>query len=187
MIPQSNTRHTYEEFLEITKDIQRVEFIEGQIFYMSTPSVQHQKILGEMFLALKGYFKDGKCDVLFAPLDIILENEEIKNKKSVQPDIMVICDKSKYKENTYEGVPTMIIEITSPSNASQDTITKLNLYERFKVPEYWIVSPKNKSVTVYKYEDDIQSYGENTIYTKDDVVKSETFKEFSIALKKIFE
>jgi len=50
---------------------------------------------------------------------------------------------------------------------------------------YWIVSPKNEAVTVYKYED--KAYGESTIYTKDDVVKSEIFKEFSISIEGIFE
>jgi len=185
MIPQLKTKPTYGEFLEITKDIERVEFIDGEIIYMSSPSVEHQRILNKINIQASEYFKDSQCEVLIAPLDVVLENEEIKNKKSVQPDIMVICDKSKFKENTYEGVPTIVIEITSPSVASHDTITKLNLYEKFKIPEYWIVSPKNKAITVYKYED--RAYGESTIYTKDDIVISEIFKEFSISIKSVFE
>lgn len=186
MIPQVNNKHTYQEFLEITKDIERVEFIDGEIIYMSSPSVEHQRISSNLHFALRQYFKDSECEILAAPLDVVLESDNIKNTQSVQPDIMVICDKSKFTKNNYTGVPTIVIEIVSPSNTTHDTVTKLNLYDRFKVPEYWIVSPKNKSVTIYKYEDDIQSYGEFTIYNKE-FINSDIFKELSVSLKEIFE
>ena len=43
MIPEVNNKHTYEEFLQITKDVERVEFIDGEIVYMPSPSVEHQR------------------------------------------------------------------------------------------------------------------------------------------------
>ena len=51
-------------------------------------------------------------------------------------------------ENEYKGVPTLIVEVVSPSNDSDDYVKKLNLYMRFGVKEYWIVSPKNKKVGI---------------------------------------
>ena len=48
MIPPLSTKPTYGEFLEITKDIERVEFIDGEIIYMSAPSVEHQRILNKI-------------------------------------------------------------------------------------------------------------------------------------------
>ncbi|MDN5313485.1 MAG: hypothetical protein PWQ68_2459, partial [Thermoanaerobacteraceae bacterium] len=33
----------------------------------------------------------------------------------VQPDLTVICDKSGLGENNYKGVPTLIVEVVSPS------------------------------------------------------------------------
>ena len=186
MIPHVKDKYTYKEFLEITKNVERVELIDREIIYMSSPSTEHQRISGNLYFTLRQYFNDSQCEVVTAPYDVILDNEEQRNKNSVQPDLMVICDKSKFTKNNYTGVPTVIIEIVSPSNATHDTITKLNLYDRFKVPEYWIVSPKNKSVTIYKYEDDIQSYGEFTIYNKDDAANSEIFKQLLIPLNEIF-
>ena len=46
----------------------------------------------------------------------------------VEPDISVICDTKKLTEKGYSGAPDWIIEIVSPSNASHDYITKLNMY-----------------------------------------------------------
>ena len=46
----------------------------------------------------------------------------------VIPDLSVICDKSGFTNNKYVGVPTLIIEILSPSNQSHDLVTKSNIF-----------------------------------------------------------
>ncbi|MBU3190627.1 Uma2 family endonuclease [Clostridium bowmanii] len=50
------------------------------------------------------------------------------------------------ENGNYTGVPTLIVEILSPSNESHDLVTKMNLYQHFGVNEYWIVNPKIKTV-----------------------------------------
>jgi Uma2 family endonuclease len=100
---------------------------------------------------------------------------------------VVICDKSKFTEKNYKGVPNLIIEIVSPSNASHDTVIKLNLYQKFGVPEYWIASPKNKTISIYNYDKELKAFAEPTIYSKDDIVKSDIFNDLYIKLEDIFE
>ncbi|MGG7144137.1 Uma2 family endonuclease [Clostridium nigeriense] len=58
-------------------------------------------------------------------------------------------DKSGFTETKYIGVPSLIIEILTPSNQSHDLITKLNLYMKYGVKEYWIINPMLESVTIY--------------------------------------
>jgi Uma2 family endonuclease len=186
MIPQSK-KYSYEEFLRITKDIERVEYIDGEVYYLAAPSPEHQAISYNIERKLGNYFEGKECRVYHAPLDVLLEDEDSGEKKNVQPDIMVICDKSKFTDTNYRGIPTIIIEITSPSTASRDNLTKLNLYQRFQVPEYWIVSPKNRTVSVYCYEKEINAYLEPTIFAKDDIVNSSFFNDLSMELKDIFE
>jgi hypothetical protein len=55
------------------------------------------------------------------------------------------------------------------------------------VPEYWIVSPKNRTVSVYCYDKEMKGYLEPTIFAKDDIVHSNVFNDLSIKLKDIFE
>ncbi len=119
-----------------------------------------------------------------APFDIILEDSQ-EEAKRVQPDISVICGYNLINENQFKGVPRLIVEVVSPSNASDDYVKKLNLYMRFGVEEYWIVSPKNKTVEIFNIENGV--YGEPKIYFENDLVKSNVFDSFSIELKKIFE
>ncbi len=70
----------------------------------------------------------------------------------VQPDIVVICDEDKVNEdNKYEGIPTLIVEVLSPSTKGRDMAVKLHLYMRSGVSEYWIVDPENKSIMQYSF------------------------------------
>ena len=98
---------------------------------------------------------------------------------------MVICNDSGFNDNNYVGIPDLIIEIVYPSNARHDYITKLNLYEKFKVPEYWIVSPKNHTIQVFTLNEE-GYYNEPIFYFGKNAIKSNLFKDLSIELKDIF-
>jgi Uma2 family endonuclease len=183
MLPQRK-KYTYEEFLEIAKEVERIEFIDGEIIMQATPTAQHQSIVLNIASEFRSFFSGKGCRPYIAPFDIILENdyEEIKR---VQPDISVICGQSLINENQFKGVPNLIVEVVSPSNASDDYVKKLNLYMRFGVEEYWIVSPKNKTIEIFNIENG--AYGEPKIYYENDLVKSNIFENLSIELKRVFE
>ncbi len=70
----------------------------------------------------------------------------------VQPDIVVVCDRSKLDDRGCRGAPDWIIEILSPSSAAHDQVRKLALYERQGVREYWLAHPVDRVVTVYWME-----------------------------------
>jgi Uma2 family endonuclease len=183
MLPQRK-RYTYEEFLEITKDIDRAEFIDGEIIMQATPTAQHQSIVLNIASEFRNFFLNKNYRPYIAPFDIILqdETEEIRR---VQPDISVICGRNLTNENQFKGVPSLIVEVVSPSNASDDYVKKLNLYMRFGVEEYWIVSPKNRTIQMFNLENGV--YGEPKIYLGEDIVKSGIFEDLSVELKRIFE
>jgi len=172
MIPSKNKIYTYKDYLTFPED-ERIEIIEGEIFNMSpAPARIHQKLISKLSQVLQNYIdsNNGECEVYVAPFDVILKNdneETINSKSIVQPDISVICDKNKLTDSGCTGSPDMIIEIVSPSNSSHDYITKLNLYQKYKVKEYWIIDPRVKKTYVYKL-------GENEFY---DMVNSYTFQD----------
>ena len=47
------------------------------------------------------------------------------------------------------GAPDLVVEILSPSTAKNDKGHKKEVYAKYGVREYWIVSPAEKSVEVY--------------------------------------
>ena len=172
MIPNKNKIYTYKDYLTFPGD-ERIEIIEGEIFAMGSPSVIHQSLITNLLFEIQSYIKanKGPCKVFTAPFDVILknDNEEVEECSNIViPDISVICDKNKLSDGKKcVGSPDMIVEIISPSNAGHDYVTKLNLYQKYKVKEYWIIDPRVKKIFVYFLD-------ENGFY---DLVNSYTFKD----------
>jgi len=184
MIPKTKSV-SLEEFLEMDKENEdRLEYFDGEVVYLASPSVEHQRVLLNIATEFRNYFKGKSCETFISPLDVWLKNEEKTAKVKVQPDLMVICDKTGLKENEYTGLPTLIIEIISPSNQSHDRIKKYNTYMDFGVKEYWMVNPKLKTIEIYVLEKD--EYIQAAIYKGDDYAISHIFKELMIHLEDIF-
>jgi Uma2 family endonuclease len=175
--------YTYEEYLEIS-DEDRFEYIYSKVYMMGSPSIQHQNVVGNMFFALKNYFKNKEWTPFVAPLDVTFVDEN-NNKSVVQPDILVVCDKHKIIDNSYKGIPTLVIEVVSPSNSSHDYVTKLDLYLRSGVEEYWILNPVNKNAICYRFENKMPSKVEGYHYNEE--IKSEIFDGLNISLKELFD
>lgn len=178
--------YTYDDYLKFT-DNEIVEIIDGRISAMSpAPSRIHQELIMEISAEIRNYIKsnNGKCKVYPAPFDVVLvsENQNATDSKNiVQPDISVICDKSKLTDKGCTGSPDMIIEIISPFNPSNDYVRKLNLYEQFKIKEYWIVNPMKKNILVYTLTDN--GYNMPDMYTFNDKVKVNIYNDLEIDFK----
>jgi Uma2 family endonuclease len=175
-----------EEFLEIDKiSDEYLEYIDGQIYYQASPFTIHQRISVNFTAEFRSYFKAKQCEILHAPFDVRLKNEKEENQNKVIPDITVICDKSGLNDKNYIGVPSLIVEILSPSNQSHDLITKMNLYQRFGVKEYWIVNPKLNSIQIYALDNE-GLYEQVGVYKDKDTAKSSVFPDLRVSLEEIF-
>ena len=132
-------------------DGKRAELIDGQIYYMAPPTFKHQKLIFELSLIIGNYIKSkkGSCEVVPAPFAVFLNEDD---KTYVEPDISVICDKSKITEHGCVGAPDWIIEVVSPSSRQMDYFTKLFKYRSTGVREYWIVNPMKNTIRVYNFE-----------------------------------
>lgn len=176
--------YTYKDYI-LYDENERIEIIEGKIYNMSpAPSRIHQKLIMELSAEIRNYIKynNGSCEVYPAPFDVILKNEDeiIEDSKNiVQPDISVICDKNKLTDKGCTGSPDMIVEVVSPYNPNNDFIRKLNLYDKFKVKEYWIVNPIKNNILVYKLDEN-ERYGMPDIYTFEDKIKVGIYNDLEI-------
>lgn len=181
-----NNIYTYKDYLEI-KDIS-MEVIEGIPFLMSpSPTVEHQRILRKILIILSSHLENSDCEVFSAPLDVVLinENEEVLDSKNiVQPDVFIVCDRNKIGDKNIIGAPDLIVEIVSTGSQSLDYVKKLNLYEKYKVKEYIIVNPINKTILQYVFEDN--SFSAPKIYNENGVVEINLFKDFIVDFKNIF-
>jgi Uma2 family endonuclease len=179
---------TYHDYLQLP-DEDRCEIMEGRLErIMATPSCSHQMISANLFVLLHSFVQEKKLGIdLFAPTDVILDEENV-----VQPDLLFIshAHKSLIQERGIFGPPDLVIEITSPSSHYKDTQEKLRLYEKFKIPEYWLVDPYHKVIEVFsldkegKYRLFAYGYLEPTGKKK---VNSQVLPDFEVDLEKLFQ
>ena len=179
---------TYEEYIELVEaSEQRFELIDGVVYNLAAPSYAHQHIIHEIHGAFYNWFKNKKCIPLTSPFDVtILKSKE--NICVVQPDIIVICDRENVDKNgKYKGIPTLLIEVLSPSTRSKDMFKKLDLYKQCGVKEYWIVDPQNTQIYVYSLENNDISNSKAYRKSADDYVKSDYFEGLQVSMNDMFE
>lgn len=197
-----DSKYTYADYCS-WPDTERWEILDGVPVAMSPfPNRYHQKISGRLYFAVQAVLNEKKipCEIYAAPFDVRLPeyneaDESVTN--VVQPDLSIICDKNKLDDRGCRGAPDVIIEILSPSTASNDMIVKKELYEKHRVREYWIVQPMERIVIVYKLTDTPEEnraaissvpgkFDKGSIYTEKDEIIMHIPGEIRIRLSDIF-
>ena len=125
----------------------REELIGGNVGMMSPASAEHVYTAGSIYNIFKNYLKGKNCIPFSDGLLVHLTDEN-----KFVPDMMVVCDRSKIKSDGVHGAPDLVVEVLSPSTAKDDRTRKKEVYEACGVPEYWLVSPTDKSIEVYLLE-----------------------------------
>lgn len=187
--PKPDKKYTYADYLN-WPDVERWEILGGQLFMMTpSPSSQHQRILMEIASQLHTYLRGKSCAVFPAPFDVRLpqgdeKDEEIDN--VVQPDLVVVCDRSKIDKRGCKGAPDLIVEILSYSTAKKDLNEKFNLYEKSGVKEYWVVFPGDEVVEVYQLDENMK-YVKTGTYQNSSRIKVGILPELEIDLSPVFQ
>jgi prevent-host-death family protein len=179
---------SYEEFMEIYESTDlRMEYINGEIVLLSSPSTFHQDISGNLHVKLRDYLKGKDCKVFYAPFDVHFYKHEIDTPDVMQPDLLIACDLEGNinEKDKYMGIPTLCVEILSKSTRSKDMVEKLNTFKLSGVKEFWVVDPKKETVIVYTFNNyEIEEYA---LFKGEEALQSFYFAELQIPLKEIFE
>ncbi len=187
-LPAEKIRYTFADSLAWSEN-EHVEIINGEAFLMASPSSRHQEISMEICRQLANYLEGKQCRVYPAPFDVRLFEKDGDTPENVdtvvEPDISVVCDKSKIDTRGCKGAPDLIVEILSPSSLRNDRLIKLRLYQKAGVREYWIADPENKTIQVFlmDYNGMFQPYED---YSRTDVAKVNVLEGCFIELQKVF-
>ncbi len=142
MVHSTPTRITAHEFLQRPETTQITELIDGAVIVSPSPVFRHQRIVGNLYMLLRGIVPNG--EVAMAPMDVHLDETNV-----VQPDVLWIADNSRaHIDQWVMGAPDLVIEVLSPATAEHDRTAKLTLYEQSGVREYWLIDPDDEQIEV---------------------------------------
>jgi len=128
---------TVERVLALPADGNRYEAVDGQLLVTPAPSLFHQVVVLALYERLAPFVRAHRIGrVVLSPADIELDRRTL-----VQPDLFVTPLVEGRHPRTWQEVRSLLlaVEVLSPSSARADRQIKRRRYQRYGVPEYWIV------------------------------------------------
>lgn len=174
---------TYEDYAAMPDDGRRYQLVEGELFVSPSPNFRHQKICGAIYMALNAFVQARRLgDVVFAPLDVILSDED-----TYQPDIVYVSKARKrlVVPEGIRGTPDLCVEVLSPSNRKLDVKVKRARYAKFGLPELWIVDPDEDTVRVYRPAENANAPVRTL--SEHDTLTTDLLPGFALKLEPVFE
>lgn len=118
--------------------------------------------------------------VLFAPLRLRLWPGRFR-----APDLLLLLDAAdpRNQERYWNGAD-LVLEIVSADQPERDLVGKRREYVAAGVPEYWIVNPSNRTISVLTL--DGRRYVEHGVFTPGTRATSALLAGFSLAVSDLF-
>jgi Uma2 family endonuclease len=174
---------TADELFEMPDDGFRYELIEGELRRMSPAGDEHGRVGMELAIPLGHHVKKNKLGKLYlAETGFLIHT----NPDTVRaPDIAFVrmerFEKTPKVKSYREGAPDLAIEVTSPSDPVSKVEEKVTEWLEAGALMVWIISPKLKTVTVYRSLTDV-----NILTEKDTLDGGEVVPGFQIPVAEIF-
>ena len=159
-----------------------VEYTEGFLRVLPMPSLLHQLIVKLLFRALDDFVNQrGLGEVLLAPLPVQLTPSKYR-----EPGIVFLRPE---RVKSLKGQPAgadFVAEVVSEGEESRerDYVEKRREYAEAEIPEYWIVDPQERKVTVLALRGaEYQEYG---VFFVGDTATSVLLPGFQIQVNELF-
>ncbi|MCL6260757.1 Uma2 family endonuclease [Aquiflexum sp. TKW24L] len=182
-------KYSYADYLTWQLD-EMVEIIKGKVFKLAAaaPRRIHQEVTLKVARKLADFLDQKPCKIFVAPFDVRIPVKSKRNEDIytvVQPDICVVCDRSKLDDAGCIGAPDLIIEILSPGSNRKELKYKYEVYEESGVKEYWVIHPNEQTLLIYTLTE--EKYVPSRLFSPGDIVSSACIEGFSLDLEEIFQ
>jgi Uma2 family endonuclease len=188
MSQSARHRATLDEFWAIPESLRFHEFVGGELIEKAAPSGEHGDAQAGIVGAVRPPFQrrpggGGPGGWWIATeVEVLLETSDV-----VRPDVVGWRRQSCPERPMGVPVkqrPDWICEIVSPANAKDDTVKKLRLYHRAAIAHYWIVDPRDATVTVMRWSAD--GYVTLLRAERGEIIRAEPFEAIEIAVGTLF-
>jgi Uma2 family endonuclease len=174
---------TYNDYVLFPDDGMRHELIDGEHFVTPSPTIRHQRISVRLTVAIANWLNEHPIGEVFAaPIDIVFTKCDV-----VEPDLLYVSKERARDWLTEKHTlgADLVIEIGSPSTSRRDETSKLALYQRAGVSEYWFVDPGRDLIRVYRRTAD--KFLPPASFSTTRILTTPLFPGFELSVAKLFE
>ena len=165
-------------------DGNRYEIIDGELFVSRSPSLEHQRVSGNLFATFRFFLRENQIGEIIATPGVIFSDYS-----AVIPDLVYISQERRQEiaaGRHITGAPDLVIEIVSPGgeNEHRDRFAKRQLYAKYGVKEYWLVVLEARAIERYVLDDEALKL--QRTFEEPDELMSDLLPEFSCRVASIF-
>ena len=188
---QDLQRFTLEDYLNYNDGADtRYELVNGELIPMSLGTGEHGEISEFINELIKEAIKTMGLPWTSKDMKIGVQSPRGNRWDTVRiPDIVVLptaqWDQLKKKEAVIrlnEPFPLLVVEVVSPSTASDDYRAKRSEYAVLDIPEYWIIDPIKGRVTVCTL---VEGAYDDQVFQGESVMVSPTFSSIDLTADQI--
>ena len=171
-----------EDYLWLTDRCNRlVEFTDGRVQELPMPTFTHQAVVLALYRQLYDFLVPRGGVVMVAALRM-----RVRDGKFREPDLLLLRDRSDARcQDRYWLGADLVIEVVSPDDPDRDRVEKRTDYAEASIPEYWIVDPRDETITVLAMEGD--AYRELGVFAAGDAAKSRVLEGFAADVSSVFD
>jgi Uma2 family endonuclease len=159
-------------------DLNRYEIVDGSLVVTPPPHAGHMKIAAKLCRLIGRQIPD----------EILAAQETGVSIRAgttyFQPDGMVAPEAAFDRRYVDAGDLLIVFEVLSPSNRGHDLVQKRHDYAVAGIPQYWIVDPQARTITVLSLQD--KRYVEQAVLRPGDVWHTEEPLKLTIEPAKVF-
>jgi Uma2 family endonuclease len=132
------------------QQLERHEYIDGEIYAMSGGTINHGDIALNFGAILKAHMRGRGCKTLNSDCRVKIFGMD----KYVYPDLSVTCDDRDKTTTQYITHPCLIVEVLSSSTEAYDRGNKFKMYRRNpSLQEYVLVSAETIEIELFRKTD----------------------------------
>ena len=171
-----------EDYLWLTDRCNRlVEFTDGRLQELPMPTFTHQAVVLALYRQLYDFLVPRGGVVMVAALRM-----RVREGKFREPDLLLLRDRSDARcQDRYWLGADLVIEVVSPDDPDRDLVEKRTDYAEAGIPEYWIVDPRDETITVLAMEGD--AYSDLGVFAAGDAAKSRVLEGFAADVSSVFD
>lgn len=158
-----------------------IELVDGRIEVLPVPTEEHQLIVAFLYEALVAFTRSRKLGtVLFCGLRVRMRSENFR-----EPDVLFLSKKNEAKRGSrfWRGAD-LVMEVVSEDDPDRDYVDKRAEYARAGIREYWIVDPRDRTITLLILKG--RKFVERGVSRNGDEVRSVTLEGFAVRVSEVF-
>ncbi|MEO7948473.1 MAG: Uma2 family endonuclease [Polaromonas sp.] len=131
--------------------LERHEFLNGEVFAMAGAEDRHVTVAGNLYIALRQHLSGSPCRTYMSDMRLHIAAAN----SYFYPDVLVTCSALDLASAMVKTEPKLIVEVLSPSTAAYDRGLKFSHYRRLaSLEEYVLIDLDTRSTDCFRKRDD---------------------------------